>query len=333
MIAWMEWRNVHEASAENQDQYKTFYDLGELGETMLKGYFEYDTVSRVQLGRPVAAEGRLLTDSLVPSQPPGYPPESAVWRHPSGRLMVPIVDPDTKEPVRDRKGRVPHLTGRIDLLSERSTPHKGLWVVDHKALARTPTEKGLDFDDQATGYPYVVWRWLGIRPRGVIWNVLLKEAPKEPRIVQSKEKGRRGEDTLSAAKDQHTLPRMYREALKDWGFISSSGTITSKPHADCLSSLLSRGWDPFFRRFELTRNEHELLSFEYNLISEYFDMVESFEDAARLYPNRSQIHCPTCPVNRVCLAIEDGSDWEQIVATHFTVGPDRKAVQEGVEGD
>lgn len=304
-----------------QEQWEEVLDHTDLGEIMLKGYFRFDQVSNVRLGRPLAVEGVLLGPDLEQRRPEGYPSEAAVRRHASRRMMVPIVDPETKQPILFN-GQVAYLTGRIDLLSERKTPKSGLWVTDHKNLASPPSDKALDFDDQVTGYCYIVWRWTGVIPRGVVYNVLLKNAPKDPRMVKGKRKNEGL--VLSTAKDQQTTPDLYRQALKDHGLMVGN-RVTSEKHAECLAALLARGWDPFFRRYEITRNEYQLLMFEERLAAEYQDMRRVRDSPEMLYPNPTLRTCPYCSVRSICLAMEDGSDFEDVIESGFVVGPDRKA--------
>lgn len=331
------WRDRMKDAAETQEEWEEALDLYDVGESMLEGYFQYEDVSRVQLGKPLAVEGRVIEDLPV-ARPKDYPESANVLRHPSGRMMVPIVHPDTKEtlyithrikqksPSSDKHGSGPvqaFLTARIDLLTERQTPKWGIWVTDHKSAGQAPSDKGLDYDDQVTGYCYVVWRWTGHIPRGVIYNVLIKNAPKDPRMVQSKKKSEGL--VLSTAKDQLTTPTLYREALIREGLMVG-GQIISDKHAECMNALLARGWDPFFRRYEIGRNLDQLLSFERRLYSEYHDMLDArFGDESLLYPNPHTLLCPRCPVRDICLAIEDGSDYEDIVENRYIVGPDRKA--------
>lgn len=296
-----------------------------LGHGMLEHYEAFDKVSPVKLGRPLAIEGQVMTTKpkLVPKVPEGYPKEAAVVRHESGRLLVPMVDPITKGPVHAEhpdggiSPLVPNLSARIDLLTERKTPKKGIWIVDHKSAAQAPNDRGIDFDDQVTGYCYVVWRWLGLIPRGVVYNVLIKNQPKPPRELKNGD--------LSTAKDQLTTPDLYRAALKEHGLYWPDGTITSEKHAECLEALIAKGWDPFFRRFEVTRTLAELESFERRLFQEWTDMREVYGNQERLYPNPSTFSCPRCPVAPICQSMEDGSDFEGIIEGQFRQSEDRKA--------
>lgn len=331
LAAFHAWGQEQRKLAPDNDAFTAVLEHEQLGEAMLNGYFEYDRLAPVKLGKVVAVEGNVTAPSLVKPKPPaGYPPEARVIRHESGRLLVPIVDPDTKRPIRDPDtGELIFLTMRMDLISQRATPKTGLWITDSKTAGSAPSDHGIDFDDQVTGYCYGAWRWLAQIPRGVVYNSLIKQAPKEPRLVNPQKKEHRKFANaeglvLSTAKDQLTTPNMYREALIKHG-IQVRGRILSEDHAACLGALLTRGWDPFFRRYEVTRNEHELASFERHLVNEYDDMLAAWRDPARRYPNRSTWWCSRCPVNKICLAIEDGSDVDYVIDNQYVVGPDRKA--------
>lgn len=306
------------------------WELKKLGHVMLDNYVLYEKVAKIGLGKVLAVEGKFKKGVKFKNKPPkGYPSDAKVELHPSGRLLVPIVDPESKKPfvqeigdtLKYMGGKV-YLTGKIDLLTERKTPKKGIWVIDHKTAAQAHQEDGLEFDDQVTGYCYVVWRWTGVIPRGVVYNDLIKQAPKEPRLIKE------GKE-LSTAKDQLTTPDMYREALLEFGHMQKKGgEIFSEKHAECLDALLARGWDPFFRRFEPVRNEHQLLEFERRLAEEYWDMTETREyPQSKAYPNPMVINCRGCSMKRICLAMEDGSDAQGIIDVEYIVGRDRKAVE------
>jgi hypothetical protein len=283
-----------------------------LGHGMIDNYLLFDKQEK-ETWKVLSVEGRVRKGALK-SDPPKHSggkryPE--VLLHESGRLLVPIIDTSTMAPFEDE----PALSARIDLTIERKAPRSGLWIVDHKSAASAPSEEGVDFDDQVTGYCYVVWRLTGIIPKGVIYNVLMKQVPKEPRMVQT---------GLSTAKDQLTTADQYRQALKDNGLMKGS-KVTSEKHAECLNALLARGWAPFFRRVEVSRNEHELYQFEQRLSQEYKDMLEASESPKLLYPNPSTWWCPSCSVRSICRAIEDGSDYMDIINNRFMQAEDRKA--------
>lgn len=314
---WAEWKEGIRELTDAGEDWEALLELIDVGEIMLNNYQVYEQQTSTKVGRILQVEGltRPGEADLPNDGPDGYPESARVTRHSSGRFQCPIVDPLTKEPL-DRDGRVPLLTARLDLLAERSTPRKGLWPVDHKTAASPPNDRGLDFDDQVTGYCYVTWRRTGIVPRGVLYNVLIKAVPEVPRILKS--------GSLSTAKDQNTTPDLYREALQQHGLMRG-GRVTSDKHGECLEAMLVRGWDNFFRRFEPTRNLDELVSFERRLVAEYRDMAAAKDDVSYVYPSPNPRRCPYCPVSPLCQAMEDGSDAESVLASRFRQSPDRKA--------
>lgn len=320
--AFQDWYVTTEAQLKDDDgtpgELDELYDYCELGHDMLDNYFEYDKRSNVKLGKVLAVEGnfRKGVPASLRNGHPDYPPEAQPFiDEDAGRVLIPIVNPETHEPIDDR---IPCLTMKLDILTERDTPRKGLWVVDHKTSSSAYNDRGLDFNDQATGYCYGVYRLSGIVPRGAIFNVLIKERVKEPRVSEKT-------GALSYAKDQLTTADLYRQALKEHGLMKGN-RITSEKHAECLDALLARGWRPFFQRLEPTRNEHELISFERRLAAEYADMAYAHEDPDTLaYPNPSERVCPYCPVAPICQALEDGSDAVHVIETQFRQADDRKA--------
>jgi hypothetical protein len=42
-------------------------------------------------------------------------------------------------------------------------------------------------------------------------------------------------------------------------------------------------------------------------------------------PHLSQYVCPGCPVQRICNAMETGSDYEHVIEIAYEQAPDRKA--------
>lgn len=244
----------------------------------------------------------------------------------SGRLLCPILDPKNQQPLPGK----PFLTAKIDLLTNVIEEGlKGLWIYDHKSAEREPADRGLDFFDQPTGYCYIVWRWLGIAPRGVCYNYLMKRAPHEPFVLKN--------GKLSTRRDQLTTAEWYREELESRGLVLKGGKIRhdrptpqSATYEDAYEALLSRGWDPFFKRHYTQRSIHELQSFERRLYYEYMDMLDVYEEVNEAYPNFGPPHmpwCNWCSVAPICQAIEDESDVDGIIESRFMERPDRKAIR------
>ncbi len=206
-------------------------------------------------------------------------------------------------------GRGNFLTARLDLVANVGTPDGPLGVVDHKtASQRSNTGRALDLDEQGTGYSYTIYRVAG-EVAEFILNTLMKAAPEPPRIVQDKRKGH--VDKLSSAKDQNTTYDLYLSVIRERG-------EKVQDYADILGVLAERGWDHFYYREVSPRNLAQLEAYEgrVRIIMEEIRRVFTHEEYA--YPSPSPFKCPTCPFQQVCLTMEDGGDYQQILDTSFT---------------
>lgn len=303
-------------------QREELWEFHELGVGMLTNYNEFavlnDTFTVCAVEGVWTEDGkRLLNEDDFD---PPYGEHVQVRRHPGGRFMVPIVDPESKLWIPGR----PYLSARLDMIIYMNQSGlKGFWPMDHKSSASSPSDRGLDMDDQITGYDYTFWRWTGIVPRGTFFNYLIKQLPKEPRFVQANKGNPSG---LSTAKDQLTIPEAYREAMVEHDLITPDGKVLSPKHAECYEALLNSGWGRFFKRIPIPRNTYELDGFERRLIFEYEDITDVISRPQdKAYPHLSQYNCPGCAMMPICQAMEDGSDFADVIEHRFQVAKDRKA--------
>lgn len=202
----------------------------------------------------------------------------------------------------------PLLSGRIDLVVNRPN---GVWIVDHKTLASAPAWRALEVDDQLTGYCFLWWRMTGDLPRGALYNVLLKDPPKPPRILKS--------GGLSLDKAQRTTFDLYVQAIDELG-------LDRRDYEDFLNFLGAKGWNTFFPRDGMNRNKHEIRNFERRLAVEYEDMQRALDDEDARYPNPTQRVCQTCSMVALCQAMEDGSDVQSIREEMYQVKEPRHQV-------
>lgn len=214
--------------------------------------------------------------------------------------------------VLDELGGTNLLSGRIDLVVKRSD---GLWIVDHKTAASAPSWRALEVDDQLTGYCWIYWRMTGNLPRGALYNVLLKDPPKPPRLIDG---GRK----LSQDKSQRTTYDLYVDAIRENGFALGD-------YEDFLNFLAKKGWNTFFPRDGMQRNRHELEAFEHRLKYQLEDMKDALEREEKRYPNPSQRTCGYgCPFIPLCQAMDDGSDVEAIKTSMYRKKEPRHEVPE-----
>jgi hypothetical protein len=201
------------------------------------------------------------------------------------------------------------LSGRIDLVVKRKD---GLWIVDHKTAASAPAWRALEVDDQLTGYCWIYWRMTGNLPRGALYNVLLKDPPKPPRLISDGLK-------ISQDKAQRTTYDLYMEAIKENGFDIAD-------YEDFLNFLSKKGWHTFFPRDGMQRNRQELESFDRALPYEVADMKAALADPNLRYKNASQRTCGMCSFVPLCQAMDDGSDVEAIKSSMYRVKEPRHSV-------
>lgn len=226
------------------------------------------------------------------------------------RSFVDILEPPNGNHLPD----FPLLSGRIDLVIERPD---GVYIWDHKNLASKASDRALDVDDQVTGYCYIWYRLSGKRPRGVYYNVLIKDPPKPPRLVKK-------DTELSQDKSQRTTYDLYLDALKEQGFPKTDYT-------EYLTYLCEKGWAQFFQRLgPITRNEQELDSFERRLYHEMVDMKDALEMPDFRYPNPSQYTCPGCTMISLCQLMEEQGDVEYLKETMYEVKPPRHEIPEDI---
>src|SRR4029077_16776721 len=95
-------------------------------------------------------------------------------------------------------------------------------------------------------------------------------------------------------------------------------------YAEILQDLREKGWSSYFSREVTTRNLQQVKNYEEHLYFTFQDMREVARDPRKAYPSPSAMRCPRCPFLNVCLAMEDGSDAEDIIKTRFTVSEEKR---------
>lgn len=208
----------------------------------------------------------------------------------------------------------PLLSGKIDVVGFRKG-EPAPTIVDHKNLSTAHASRALDLDDQLTGYSYLYWRLRDVIPYRSVYNVLVKDPPKPPRILK--------DGSLSKDKSQRTTYDLYLAAIEENG-------LTRGDYAEILGFLHDKGWSQFFLREEVQRNEQELLNFHDRLFYEYKDMRRALKDEGFMYPNPSQRTCPFCQMVPLCQSMEEGGDAEFIEETMYDVGEQRVLIPKGV---
>jgi hypothetical protein len=182
-------------------------------------------------------------------------------------------------------------------------PYKRLWVLDYKTAKQIETGK-LETDPQVTAYTWAARLFYGERVQGTVWQQHLKAVPNLP--VHLKGGG------FSQNKNQKTTHAIYKKALKE----QYGGVPTT--YVDFLNLLAERETpegDGFIHLSLIERNTASTNSEVMKIYAETRDMTNPH---LPLYPNPTRDCSWDCPFRVPCIALDDGSDWQQILEEGYT---------------
>lgn len=196
---------------------------------------------------------------------------------------VPILNPKTGRPSNNWS-----LKFKVDgIIRDAAGLH---WIIEHKTTSAITSQyiKALTMDTQCVAYIDAVRRAFGINVVGVLYNVVLKDAPKPPNVNKN--------GSLSMAKNQNTTAELFRAAIAENGFNESD-------YAEHLAWLESNQKQFFYR---------EWLTFPDELIREWQQEiwqiardVRSCEKEKHWYKNTSQcVKYGSCRFFDICAAID-----------------------------
>lgn len=185
-------------------------------------------------------------------------------------------------------------------------PYGRVWLVDYKTAQRFNTSK-LDNDPQVSAYCWAGRELYGIVPEGMVYMQFLKAAPAPPRQLM--------DGSLSTNKQQPTSYALFKAAA-----IAEYGEFRRFPekyrsYLGYLAALETPEGDHFIRRDLCRRNEAFIDSEEWKLRAEISEMLNP---TLPLYPNPTRDCSWDCNFKGVCLAMDDGSDWEHILQEEYT---------------
>ena len=209
-----------------------------------------------------------------------------------------IIHPATEEPLRDSRGREWVYSGRVDVVIKDLATDLD-WLVEHKTTSHTDLDgycTKLTFDPQIRGYawaprsPHPEHSQFpdGIKPVGVIYNVLKKSIPSEPKVLKN--------GKLSTDKRQNTTVEKFRRAIAE-----NKGDESD--YEDVLETLAKK---KFFHRTYYTISDNDCDDFGMDIYYAAKRMLEAESDD---YHPRQQSACTgpgtyRCDFTGPCL--EDG---------------------------
>lgn len=175
------------------------------------------------------------------------------------------------------------------------------WITDYKFYKQF-SQTALIYDQQMSAY---IWGASAIYEKpiaGAILHELVKNIPHEPKILST--------GKLSAAQNQSTTHRMYREAL-----VNMYGNVEKAPkkNVDCLNDLAHQegdNRDKFIKRTFSRRTPMQQEAQGSMILMEAQDMINA---DLPLYPNPTRDCSWDCSLQDICLMVDRDDDWEPLL--------------------
>ena len=192
--------------------------------------------------------------------------------------------------------------GTIDRVVE--DPFGNWWVQDYKTAKNIDTNK-LANDPQISTYVWAAEQYFECEFEGMIFSQFAKNTPNPPQVLKNGE--------LSVNKQQKTTHRIYRdELLKRY----PDGKFPSK-YVEFLGYLAEQETpegDRFIRSDEVERNIHAKEMTYKHILEEAAEMTDP---GLPLYPNPTRDCSWDCDFRSVCIAMDEGSDWEYMLEEFY----------------
>lgn len=179
-----------------------------------------------------------------------------------------------------------------------------LWVVEYKS-AKAFRVYHYDTDEQVTAYCWGAQQMYGRPIAGTYYYQFKKDIPSFPRILSN--------GSISCDARQPTTAALYRKTLLD---VFGKLERAPKMNVKFLNELIveeTEDQDRFIRREPVERNQHQIENFRQRVLLELEDILNP---DLPLYPNQTKDCAWSCPLQHVCIAMEDGSDYEQTLSSY-----------------
>jgi hypothetical protein len=181
--------------------------------------------------------------------------------------------------------------------------HGRIVVIDYKTAAKQFDPGRLELDPQVSSYIWSARLVYGDAVEGASWQQHIKAVPDPPEVLKN--------GSLSKNKQQYTTARMYEKTC-----IEYYGKVPSEYQEiiNHFASLETPDADRFVRREVIYRNEVFAANEEGYIFNEIDDMIDP---NLRLYPNPTRDCTWDCDFRSVCLAMNDGSDYEYMLESEY----------------
>ena len=176
------------------------------------------------------------------------------------------------------------------------------WILEHKTASRIDTTH-LPLDEQIVRYIWALQKKFDIKIAGIIYNILLKKIPTEPRELKS--------GGLSKAKNIKTTYNVYYNSLLD--YYGSEKAIPMEEYEGILKDLEGRN-NEFFKRKKVEKTQKEIDDIAKRTYLEYKDMSNP---NLRMYPSPDRKCNWKCDFREVCIAMNQGHDYQYMLDKEF----------------
>lgn len=210
-----------------------------------------------------------------------------------------------------------HLRGKRDVIvyyPDRKDPRLQFGIMDHKTASAVDEDYFVKLENDPQCTTYIVasiyeaetydYPWTDIRD--VLYNVMKKGYPKPPSITT------RGFPSLDRQKET-TTAQMFADTVKEIG-------LTDWFHNDLKAQgyyewLIEAGDKVFIQREHATRSPNEIKVARRELEEIARDMLDP---NLKLYKHASgSLYCTSCQFRVPCLAMDDGSDWQEMLVQGY----------------
>lgn len=216
-----------------------------------------------------------------------------------------------------------HLRGKRDMIAhypERKDPRTQYGIVDHKTAVRIDEDYflKLENDPQCTTYIVATVKeaeandlpWTTVQD--VLYNALRKAYPRPPTITS------RGFPSLDRSKES-TTPELFNAAVREMGLVDWFND--DEKAQGYYEYLLEEGDRVFIVREHAIRSPHQIkvAYAELQMIAK-----EMLDPDVHIYKHPSGMsYCTRCQFRIPCLAMDDGSDWQEMLVQGYELNRGR----------
>jgi len=168
------------------------------------------------------------------------------------------------------------------------------WLLEHKTASRISTDH-LPLDEQIVRYIWAAQEEYGLKLEGVIYNIIRKKIPKEPKELKS--------GGLSKSKSISTTWSKYKKSLIE--YYGGKDNVPWDEYEDVLESL-EDGWKDFYYRKRIRKSQAEIENIKRRTYIEYKQM----RNAKEFYPTPNRNCMWDCDFRHVCIEMNNGTDVE-----------------------